>query len=201
MPTATTAQIFGNNESVEPFTSNLYVRRVLSGEFIVINKHLLRDLQALGIWNEDMRQRLIAARGSVQGIAEIPEEVRQRYRTVWEIPQRHIVDMAADRGPYICQSMSLNIHIRDATAEKLTALHFHTWKRGLKTGMYYLRNTPAVEAVQFTVDKTKVGNAVSEKTAAEDAVMMVRDVPQATAVAERAGAGCSSDDFCRVFGG
>lgn len=160
MPTATTAQIFSNNESVEPFTSNLYVRRVLSGEFIVINKHLLRDLQELGIWNEDMRQRLIASRGSVQGIAEIPVEVRQRYRTVWEIPQRHIVDMAADRGPYICQSMSLNIHMRDATAGKLTALHFHTWKRGLKTGMYYLRNTPAVEAVQFTVDKTKVGDGV-----------------------------------------
>ena len=157
MPTATTAQIFGNNESIEPFTSNLYVRRVLSGEFILINKHLLRDLQDLGIWNESMRQKLIAARGSVQGIMEIPEEVRERYRTVWEIPQRHIVDMAADRGPYICQSTSLNIHIRDATAGKLTALHFHTWKRGLKTGMYYLRNTPAVEAVQFTVDKTVVG--------------------------------------------
>ena len=161
MPTATTAQIFGNNESVEPFTSNLYVRRVLSGEFIVINKHLLRDLQELGIWSESMRERLIAERGSVQNIEEIPEEVRQRYRTVWEIAQRHIVDMAADRGPYICQSTSLNIHMRDATAGKLTALHFHTWKRGLKTGMYYLRNTPAVEAVQFTVDKTKV--AAQEK--------------------------------------
>ena len=168
MPTATTAQIFGNNESVEPFTSNLYVRRVLSGEFIVINKHLLRDLQELGVWSEDMRLRLIASRGSVQDIAEIPEEVRQRYRTVWEIPQRHIVDMAADRGPYICQSMSLNIHMRDATAGKLTALHFHTWKRGLKTGMYYLRNTPAVEAVQFTVDKTKVGSGVSQKVHASD---------------------------------
>ena len=138
---------------MEPFTSNLYVRRVLSGEFIVINKHLLRDLQEVGIWSEDMRLKLIAARGSVQGIKEIPEEIRERYRTVWEIPQRHIVDMAADRGPYICQSMSLNIHMRDATSNKLTALHFHTWKRGLKTGMYYLRNTPAVEAVQFTVDK------------------------------------------------
>ena len=163
MPTASTAQIFSNNESVEPFTSNLYVRRVLSGEFIVINKHLLRDLQDLGIWSEDMRMQLIASRGSVQGIAEIPEEVRQRYRTVWEIPQRHIVDMAADRGPYICQSMSLNIHMRDATAGKLTALHFHTWKRGLKTGMYYLRNTPAVEAVQFTVDKTKVAGSTPQK--------------------------------------
>ena len=157
MPTASTAQIFGNNESIEPFTSNLYVRRVLSGEFVVVNKHLLRDLQEVGMWNEDMRLKLIAARGSVQGIEEIPQDIRERYRTVWEISQRHIVDMAADRGPYICQSMSLNIHMRDATAGKLTALHFHTWKRGLKTGMYYLRNTPAVEAVQFTVDKTKMG--------------------------------------------
>ena len=179
MPTATTAQIFSNNESVEPFTSNLYVRRVLSGEFIVINKHLLRDLQELGIWSEDMRQRLIAARGSVQGIAEIPEEVRLRYRTVWEIPQRHIVDMAADRGPYICQSMSLNIHIRDATAGKLTALHFHAWKRGLKTGMYYLRNTPAVEAVQFTVDKTKMGSIEPAKSMpSEKARSIVQDASQ-----------------------
>ena len=144
------------------------MRRVLSGEFIVINKHLLRDLQELGIWSEDMRMRLIASRGSVQDIMEIPEEVRQRYRTVWEISQRHIVDMAADRGPYICQSMSLNIHMRDATAGKLTALHFHTWKRGLKTGMYYLRNTPAVEAVQFTVDKTKIGGGVPQKIHASD---------------------------------
>ena len=161
MPTATTAQIFGNNESVEPFTSNLYVRRVLSGEFIVINKHLLRDLQEIGVWSEDLRHKLIAARGSVQGIAEIPEEVRLRYRTVWEMPQRHIIDMATDRAPYICQSMSLNIHMRDATAGKLTALHFHAWKSGLKTGMYYLRNTPAVEAVQFTVDKTRTAGKES----------------------------------------
>ena len=156
MPTATTAQILGNNETMEPFTSNLYVRRVLSGEFIVINKHLLRDLLELSIWNSNLRMKLIAARGSVQGIKEIPKEIRERYRTVWEIPQRHIIDMAADRGPYICQSMSLNIHMRGATAGKMTALHFHAWKRGLKTGMYYLRNTPAVEAVQFTVDKTKL---------------------------------------------
>ena len=155
MPTATTAQIFGNNESIEPFTSNLYVRRVLSGEYILVNKHLLRDLQEVGLWNDAMRKKLIAARGSVQEIDEIPEEIRLRYRTVWEMPQRHIIDMAADRGPFICQSMSMNIHIRGATASKMTAMHFYAWKRGLKTGMYYLRNTPAVEAVQFTVDKAK----------------------------------------------
>ena len=171
MPTATTAQIFGNNESIEPFTSNLYVRRVLSGEFILINKHLLRDLQNLGIWSESLRLKLIAARGSVQGITEIPEDIRLRYRTVWEIPQRSIIDMAADRGPYICQSMSLNIHMRDATTSKLTALHFHAWKRGLKTGMYYLRNTPSAQAVQFTVDKTKVDEPVKDQqTAVRDTV-------------------------------
>ena len=155
MPTATTAQIFGNNEAFEPFTSNLYVRRVLSGEFIVINKHLLRELIALGIWNKELHNRLIEERGSVQRITEIPEEVRLRYRTVWEIPQRSIIDMAADRGAFICQSQSLNIHMADATADKLTALHFYTWQRGLKTGMYYLRNTPAYDTAQFTVDRSQ----------------------------------------------
>lgn len=163
MPTATTAQIFGNNESIEPFTSNLYVRRVLSGEFIVINKHLLRELQSIGVWSDEVRQKLIASRGSVQAIEGIPDDIKFRYRTVWEIPQRHIIDMAADRAPYICQSMSLNIHMRGATVSKMTALHFHAWKSGLKTGMYYLRNTPAVEAVQFTVDKTKMGSITEKK--------------------------------------
>ena len=170
MPTATTAQIFGNNESIEPFTSNLYVRRVLSGEFILINKHLLRDLQEVGVWSEELRLKLVAARGSVQNIKEIPEDIRMRYRTVWEIPQRSIVDMAADRGPYICQSMSMNIHMRGATAGKVTALHFHAWKRGLKAGMYYLRNTPAVEAVQFSVDKTKFVEPDSEVVAPKEEV-------------------------------
>ena len=162
MPTATTAQIFGNNESIEPFTSNLYVRRVISGEFILINKHLLRDLQKVGVWNEDLRLKLIAERGSVQNIPEIPQDIRNRYRTVWEIPQRSVIDMAADRGPFICQSMSLNIHMRGATAGKLTALHFYAWRRGLKTGMYYLRNTPATEAVQFTVDKTRFSSGAQQ---------------------------------------
>ena len=155
MPTATTAQIFGNNESVEPFTSNLYVRRVLSGEFVVINKHLLKDLIELDLWSEEVRKQLIADRGSVQNIDDIPADIKERYRTVWEIPQRSIVDMSADRSPFICQSTSLNIHMKDATVGKLTSLHFHTWKKGLKTGMYYLRNTPAVDAVQFTVDNSK----------------------------------------------
>ena len=166
MPTATTAQIFGNNESIEPFTSNLYVRRVLSGEYILVNKHLLRDLQEIDMWNEGMRKKLIAARGSVQDIKEIPEDIRMRYRTVWELSQRGIIDMAADRGPFICQSMSMNIYMRGATAGKMTAMHFYAWKRGLKTGMYYLRNTPAVEAVQFTVDKAKVQENITTTSSA-----------------------------------
>ena len=167
MPTASTAQILGNNESIEPFTSNLYVRRTLSGEFILINKHLLRDLQEVGVWSEDMRMKLITARGSVQDIPEIPEDIRMRYRTAWEIPQRSIIDMAADRGPYICQSTSLNIRMRGATASKMTALHFHAWKRGLKTGMYYLHNTPSADAVQFTVDKMKFATTVPAEDSAQ----------------------------------
>lgn len=151
MPTASTAQIFGNNESAEPFTSNLYIRRVLSGEFIVMNKYLLKDLIELNIWNDDIKKELIANNGSVQNIDSIPDDIKLRYRTVWEIPQKSIIDMAADRGAYICQSQSMNIHMQDATASKLTSMHFYAWHRGLKTGMYYLRNTPAREAVKFTV--------------------------------------------------
>ena len=153
MPTASTAQILGNNESTEPFTSNLYVRRVLSGEFVVINKHLIRDLDEKGFWNTEMKEALIANNGSIQAIKGIPEEIKERYRTVWEIPQKSIIDMAADRGAYICQSQSMNIHIEDANVSKMTSMHFYAWKRGLKTGMYYLRNTPSRAAVQFTVKK------------------------------------------------
>ncbi len=156
MPTASTAHIFGNMEAFEPFTSNLYVRRVSSGEFVFINKHLLKELIELDLWNDNVRDKLIEDRGSIQNIDEIPLDVRKRYRTVWEMPQKSIVDMAADRGAFICQSQSLNIHMKSANQKKLTSLHFYAWERGLKTGMYYLRNTPSVEAVQFTVDKSKV---------------------------------------------
>lgn len=156
MPTASTAQILGNNESVEPFTSNIYNRRVLAGEFTVVNKHLLRDLTKLGIWNEAMRNRIIADRGSVQNIEEIPKKLRDVYKTVWEIPQRIILDMAADRSPYICQSQSLNIHIAEPSSSKLTSMHFYAWKKGLKTGMYYLRTRPKADAIQFTVDKEAI---------------------------------------------
>ncbi|MFD3002911.1 ribonucleoside-diphosphate reductase subunit alpha [Pontibacter toksunensis] len=153
MPTASTAQILGNNESFEPYTSNIYLRRVLSGEFMVVNKHLLKDLIALGIWNDKMKNEIIAANGSVQDIPNIPQNIKDLYKTVWEISQRTIIDMSADRGAYICQSQSLNLHVMNVNFGKLTSMHFHAWKQGLKTGMYYLRTKAAVDAIKFTVEK------------------------------------------------
>jgi ribonucleotide reductase alpha subunit len=151
MPTASTASILGNTESFEPRTSNLYTRRVLSGEYIVINKYLQEELTARGLWNVEMSSKLIAERGSVQNIPTIPDDVKQIYRTVWEISQRSIIDMAADRAIYIDQSQSLNLHIEEATRAILTSVHFHTWSKGLKTGQYYLRSQPKAKALQFTV--------------------------------------------------
>jgi ribonucleoside-diphosphate reductase alpha subunit len=153
MPTASTSQILGNNECFEPYTSNIYTRRTLSGEFIVANKHLMRDLMSLGLWSESMRQKLIAENGSVQNIPEIPQNIKDIYKTVWEISQKAIIDMSADRGAYICQSQSLNIHLTNPNFGKLTSMHFYAWKKGLKTGMYYLRTTAAADAIKFTVDK------------------------------------------------
>lgn len=153
MPTASTSQILGNNECFEPYTSNVYSRRVLSGEFAVVNKHLLQDLIRLGLWNDNMKNKLIANNGSVQNIPEIPADIKELYKTVWEIKQKTILDMAADRGAYICQSQSLNIHIQDVNFGKLTSMHFHAWKMGLKTGMYYLRTKAAADAIKFTVEK------------------------------------------------
>jgi len=151
MPTASTSQILGNNECFEPYTSNIYTRRVLSGEFVVVNKHLLRDLVKLGLWNDTMKNNLILANGSVQAIPGIPQNIKDLYKTVWEIKQKRVIDMAADRGAYICQSQSLNIHIQDSNFGKLTSMHFYAWKAGLKTGMYYLRTKAAADAVKFTV--------------------------------------------------
>ena len=153
MPTASTSQILGNNECFEPYTSNIYTRRVLSGEFIVVNKHLLKDLIKLNLWDDAMKDRLMEANGSVQGINEIPDDIKKLYRTVWEVSQKSIIDMAADRGAYICQSQSMNIHMQDANFGKLTSMHFHAWKRGLKTGLYYLRTKAAADAIKFTIVK------------------------------------------------
>lgn len=153
MPTASTSQILGNNECFEPYTQNLYTRRVLSGEFIVVNKYLMKDLVRLGLWNEEMKQQIFASNGSIQEIPEIPKEVRELYKTVWEIKQKSLIDMAADRGPFICQTQSLNLFIENPSFSKLTSMHFYAWKRGLKTGMYYLRTKAAAEAIKFTVTK------------------------------------------------
>ncbi len=157
MPTASTSQILGNNECFEPYTSNIYTRRVLSGEFVVVNKHLLKDLVELNLWNEGMKNRLIAENGSVQNIDEIPQHLKDLYKTTWEISQKAIIEMAADRGAYICQSQSLNIHMQDPNFGKLTSMHFYAWKKGLKTGMYYLRTKAATDAIKFTVDKAALG--------------------------------------------
>lgn len=153
MPTASTSQILGNNECFEPYTSNIYSRRVLSGEFVIVNKHLLKDLVKLGIWNDRLKNQIIANNGSVQSIKEIPENIKELYKTVWEIKQKAIIEMAADRGAYICQSQSLNLFIQDANFAKLTSMHFYAWEKGLKTGMYYLRTKAATDAIKFTVEK------------------------------------------------
>ena len=153
MPTASTAQILGNNECFEPYTSNLYTRRVLSGEFIIVNRHLLKDLVKNGLWNREMRLKIMGANGSIQNISEIPQPIKDLYKTAWEISQKAIIELAADRGAYICQSQSLNIFMENANFGKLTSMHFYGWERGLKTGMYYLRTKAATDAIKFTVDQ------------------------------------------------
>merc|ERR1712176_1623577 len=160
MPTASTAQILGNNESFEPYTQNLYVRRTLSGEFVQVNRHLLNDLVKRKLWAEDLRMQLIACNGSVQTL-DLPGDLRELYKTVWEIKQRIVLDMAADRGPYIDQSQSLNIHMVDASTSKLSSMHFYGWQLGLKTGMYYLRTKAAADAIKFTVEVDKVRTATA----------------------------------------
>lgn len=175
MPTASTSQILGNNECFEPYTSNIYSRRVLSGEFVIVNKHLLKDLVSLGLWSNEMKNRIIADNGSIQSITTIPEKIRAIYKTVWEIRQRVIIDMAADRGAYICQSQSLNLFVSNPTASKLTSMHFYAWKKGLKTGMYYLRTQAATQAVQFTVEKQGGARDPEPELLAEGAVCTMQD--------------------------
>ncbi|HOU46397.1 MAG TPA: ribonucleoside-diphosphate reductase subunit alpha [Chitinophagales bacterium] len=169
MPTASTSQILGNNECFEPYTSNIYTRRVLSGQFLVVNKHLLKDLIELGLWSEEMKNAIIANNGSIQSIEGIPQEVKDLYKTAWEIKQRAIIDMAADRGAFIDQSQSLNLFMESPNYKKLTSAHFYAWEKGLKTGMYYLRSRPAVDPIKFTVDaeKAKATSSISEKITIE----------------------------------
>ncbi|MCH1410530.1 MAG: ribonucleoside-diphosphate reductase subunit alpha, partial [Candidatus Poseidoniaceae archaeon] len=184
MPTASTSQILGNNECFEPFTSNLYVRRTLSGEFIVLNKHLVRDLIALDLWSVGMKDEILRHKGSIQAIPTIPEHLREKYKTPWEIKQKRVLDLAADRGAYIDQSQSLNIHMVDANPAKVTSMHFAGWRLGLKTGMYYLRTKAAADAIQFTVEqKTAEDQTVSglqqraEEVDSMDAIACSLDAP------------------------
>lgn len=180
MPTASTSQILGNNEAFEPYTSNLYTRRVLSGEFIIVNKHLLQDLVQLGIWNEDLKQEIMRNNGSIQNITSIPQHIKDLYRTVWEMSMRDIIDMSRQRGYFIDQSQSLNLFMEGATISKLNSMHFYAWKSGLKTGMYYLRTKSAVNAIQFTVtqqqkaEPTAVAVEPEEMTAEEFRAMIER---------------------------
>jgi ribonucleoside-diphosphate reductase alpha chain len=178
MPTASTAQILGNNECFEPYTSNIYTRRVLSGEFIIVNKHLLKDLVREGLWTKDMRQKIMTANGSVQNINEVPQRLKDLYKTAWEISQKAIIDQAADRGAYICQSQSLNIFMENANFGKLTSMHFYGWEKGLKTGMYYLRTKAATDAIKFTVEKTVVEEPTAKSLeAAAEAIACSLDNP------------------------
>ena len=181
MPTASTSQILGNNECFEPYHSNIYTRRVLSGEFVVVNKHLLKDLVKLGLWNDDMKNKLIAAGGSIQAIEEIPANIRQLYRTIWELSMKDIIDMAADRGAYIDQSQSLNLFMQNPNFGKLTSMHFYAWKAGLKTGMYYLRTQAAAAAIQFTVNKEARTEPVAEKVDTNKSVDEMTQAPVAQA--------------------
>lgn len=172
MPTASTSQILGYNECIEPFTSNIYSRRTLAGEFVIVNKYLMRDLMNYGLWTDELKQKIIANNGSVQGLAEVPQTLQQLYKTAWELKQRVLIDMAADRGAFICQSQSLNLFISDPTNAKLTSMHFHAWRRGLKTGIYYLRTKAPIMAQKFTVDPELQAAVIAAQKAAEPEVCL-----------------------------
>ncbi len=191
MPTASTSQILGNNECFEPYTSNIYSRRTLSGEYVVVNKHLLKDLIEMGLWDHEMKERLMAANGSIQNIDNIPQDIKELYKTVWEIKQRVIIDMAADRGAYICQSQSLNLFVENPNLAKLTSMHFYGWKKGLKTGMYYLRSKAAVDPIKFSLSadyKKKYGDGKE-----------VMDLNEENAEIQE-GAACTMEDGCLMCG-
>ena len=164
MPTASTAQILGNNECFEPYTSNIYTRRVLSGEFPVVNKYLLNNLIELDLWNPEMRNEILRNNGSIQSIESIPDNIKNLFKTVWEIPQRVLIDMAADRGAFIDQSQSLNLFIAAPTYKKLTSMHFYAWRKGLKTGLYYLRTKPASETIKFTLNANNNSNVQKKQS-------------------------------------
>ena len=185
MPTASTSQILGNNECFEPYTSNIYTRRVLSGEFIVVNKHLLEDLVELGLWNDSLKNEIMRANGSVQGVEAIPQHIKDLYKTVWELSMKDIIDMSRQRGYFIDQSQSLNLFLEGATMAKLTSMHFYAWKSGLKTGMYYLRTKSAVDAIKFTVEKEKKAEPIAEAVEVVDTEAILQKQQQAANTAAK----------------
>lgn len=185
MPTASTSQILGNNECFEPYTSNIYTRRVLSGEFIVVNQHLLEDLVELGLWNDGLKQEIMRANGSIQDIEEIPADIKELYKTVWELSMKDIIDMSRHRGYFIDQSQSLNLFMEGATMTKLTSMHFYAWKSGLKTGMYYLRTKSAVDAIKFTLDKKKIAAPLAEEVTVEQTEIIAKQQQQAAKTASK----------------
>jgi ribonucleotide reductase alpha subunit len=162
MPTASTSQILGNNECFEPYTNNIYTRRTLAGEFTIINKHLVKRLIDAGLWNEEMKDKIIAENGSIQNIAEIDDITKTLFKKVWEMKMKHVIDMSAERAPYICQSQSLNLFMADPVYSKLSSMHFYAWKKGLKTGIYYLRTLPKASAQKFTIDPTKMNTNINQ---------------------------------------
>jgi ribonucleoside-diphosphate reductase alpha chain len=207
MPTASTSQILGNNEAFEPYTSNIYTRRVLSGEFIVVNKHLLEDLVGLGLWNEDLKEEIMRANGSIQNVDEIPQDLKELYKTVWELSMKDIIDMSRHRGYFIDQSQSLNLFMENANYAKLTSMHFYAWKSGLKTGMYYLRTKSAVDAIKFTLKKEvkKEPIAASVSTVGMDAEIISTDsnkplTPQELRELLDKSKGADADDDCLMCG-
>ena len=181
MPTASTSQILGNNEAFEPYTSNIYTRRVLSGEFIVVNKHLLEDLVKLGLWTEDLKQELMRENGSVQNL-NIPQDLKELYKTVWEMSMKDIIDMSRHRGYFVDQSQSLNLFMQNANYAKLTSMHFYAWQSGLKTGMYYLRTKAAVDAIKFTLNNEKKTEPIVQ-TASKEQLEVVQTVEPVTTAA------------------
>ena len=199
MPTASTSQILGNNECFEPYTSNIYTRRTLSGEYVVVNKHLLHDLIRLNLWNDDMKQRLMAANGSVQDFPDVPQDLKDLYKTAYEIKQKVIIDMAADRGAYICQSQSMNLFVENPNFAKLSSMHFYAWQKGLKTGMYYLRSKAAVDPIKFTLKQEhqrKFDGAENEDSTTKTTQTQTGEVEMQMSE----GASCSMDDGCLSCG-
>ncbi len=186
MPTASTSQILGNNEAFEPYTSNIYTRRVLSGEFIVVNKHLLHDLVDLGLWNDNLKQEIMRHNGSVQNIDIIPQDLKELYKTVWEMSMKDIIDMSRQRGYFIDQSQSLNLFMQDANYSKLTSMHFYAWQSGLKTGMYYLRTKAAVDAIQFTLNNDKKAQPIEIVEAKAKPVAVLAEPVEMTAAEYKA---------------